>query len=640
MTGYFRLKGFLQIPWTSQILALYSIFVLMRASLTTGRATVTLELRRYDNPTHKELNGKCCEWVCWGFLQLGVCDNRFSLCIDEINWDSSMDSCAYYKMDNFYSGNDGFDFPSSFEYHRNPINFDVVDYKGGIRFKMDIWDKEVFHRINPEDHVDSYAKDIYIKPSSNNPTYLTLYGSGYSKTKIAVTVECASNYYDDYCSTYCSPRDDYWNGHYTCDPSTGAKICKAGYEGPDCNTDIDECESSPCKNNGGCRDHLNYFTCECVRGTSGDRCQVNIDECASHPCQHGSSCIDEINGYQCKCAHGYTGSTCEIEIDECKSHPCENGATCHDRVNGYNCECPPGYEGPQCHSKIAMCAKDPCKNGGICVDLVARFSCECADGFEGKFCETETDECKSNPCQNSGSCVDKVNGFQCYCVDGYDGVMCEKDMDECASGPCENDATCIDYVNRYVCYCADGFEGDSCETEINECQSNPCQNSGSCVDLINRFHCDCTTGYYGILCETDRDECASDPCANDATCIDDASGYLCSCASGFEGRLCEREINECQSNPCQNSGSCIDMINRFQCVCLTGYHGHFCEEKNIIEDDIHPGSKLTPWFWPLIGIPMVIAFAIFLAYRGHTRKQGALKPNVKYRKLQNSDTIT
>jgi len=34
--------------------------------------------------------------------------------------------------------------------------------------------------------------------------------------------------------------------------------------------------------------------CECADGWEGVNCQVNIDECASIPCEHNSKCVDKV----------------------------------------------------------------------------------------------------------------------------------------------------------------------------------------------------------------------------------------------------------------------------------------------------------------------------------------------------------
>ena len=87
---------------------------------------------------------------------------------------------------------------------------------------------------------------------------------------VELTAWCGPNYYGPSCSVQCSPQDSDARGHYTCHPSTGARLCRPGY--------------------------------------AGARCTENIDECASQPCQHGATCQDRVDGYQCSCAPGYEGT--------------------------------------------------------------------------------------------------------------------------------------------------------------------------------------------------------------------------------------------------------------------------------------------------------------------------------------------
>ena len=60
-----------------------------------------------------------------------------------------------------------------------------------------------------------------------------------------------------------------------------------------------------------CIDHPYGYTCLCEPGYTDVNCETEIDECESSPCQNGGSCSDSINLYNCTCVAGYTGLNCE-----------------------------------------------------------------------------------------------------------------------------------------------------------------------------------------------------------------------------------------------------------------------------------------------------------------------------------------
>ena len=57
------------------------------------------------------------------------------------------------------------------------------------------------------------------------------------------------------------------NGGATC-------ICKPGYFGAQCESDVNECASNPCRNGGTCLDQENRFVCQCPRGARGKFCEM------------------------------------------------------------------------------------------------------------------------------------------------------------------------------------------------------------------------------------------------------------------------------------------------------------------------------------------------------------------------------
>ena len=127
-------------------------------------------------------------------------------------------------------------------------------------------------------------------------------------------------------------------------------LCADGYNGTLCETEIDECESNPCINNGTCVNLTPGYSCECLNQFNGENCENLTDICLSSPCQHGGTCKAEnfTGNFTCSCGVGFTGVNCEVDIDECASNPCMANAYCMDLVNAYKCECYPSYSGDHC----------------------------------------------------------------------------------------------------------------------------------------------------------------------------------------------------------------------------------------------------------------------------------------------------
>ena len=92
-------------------------------------------------------------------------------------------------------------------------------------------------------------------------------------------------------------------------------------------------------------DNSGFYTCMCVVGYSGLRCQTDVNECASTPCANGGTCGDGINRFTCVCVAGYSGLLCSTNINECASVPCANGGTCTDLLASYSCTCGVGFSG-------------------------------------------------------------------------------------------------------------------------------------------------------------------------------------------------------------------------------------------------------------------------------------------------------
>eukprot|EP00064_Thunnus_orientalis_P000667 superscaffoldBa00000036_g668 len=362
------------------------------------------------------------------------------------------------------------------------------------------------------------------------------------------------------------------------------------FSGNNCEIEVNECLSQPCRNGGSCIDDLNSFSCQCPLGVTGDYCEVNIDECTSSPCLHNATCVDLVHGYGCICLPGFTGTKCELDIDECASSPCKNGATCIDQPGNYFCQCVAPFKGHNC--EFLPCeASNPCENGAVCVEELDQdhfplgFRCHCRRGFAGPRCEINVDECSSNPCFH-GFCYDE-NGVLRLGIPGLEWDLdADKMVDREADildfrlhSSLDSDATAAPlnapYRASYECVCHSGWEGENCQQEIDECLSQPCKNNATCTDLLNSYKCLCSPGWTGVDCAEDVNECDSGPCLNGAQCQEsDVPGeFFCTCPPFFSGPLCNQPYDPCDllHNPCLHNSTCLTRSNgTASCRCPAG----------------------------------------------------------------------
>ncbi|CAC5394799.1 unnamed protein product [Mytilus coruscus] len=213
-------------------------------------------------------------------------------------------------------------------------------------------------------------------------------------------------------------------------------------------------------------------SCNCKTGWEGDNCESDVNECSNKTiCQANSKCENTNGSYVCVCNDGYfnsrdvckvvfvklgwNGTTCSEDVDECKitSYICNttSNSECNNLNGTHECNCVTGYQ------KIA---------DGSCQ--------ECDSANYGDSCFKACTCIVSNTldCNN-------VNGI-CTCKNEWTGTNCELDIDECDDATtCDSisHSTCQNSVGSYDCACYVGYQKNS---------SNLCDKTTTVVVTVTR----------------------------------------------------------------------------------------------------------------------------------------------------------
>ena len=118
-------------------------------------------------------------------------------------------------------------------------------------------------------------------------------------------------------------------------PSPPGKTCQQA----------DPCASNPCANGGQCLPFEASYICHCPAGFHGPTCRQDVNECSQSPglCHHGGTCLNEVGSYRCVCRPTHTGPHCELPHVPCSPSPCQNGGTCRPTGDTtHECACLPG----------------------------------------------------------------------------------------------------------------------------------------------------------------------------------------------------------------------------------------------------------------------------------------------------------
>lgn len=155
----------------------------------------------------------------------------------------------------------------------------------------------------------------------------------------------------------------------------------------------------PCVNGATCMNTgQGSYTCTCLPGFTGVNCELEMQECDSNPCRNGGVCTVSWNRPNSDTRRALILAT-NVRVT---LPPSPSLSIPQNLESGYMCSCPQGFEGSHCEHSLLTCADLPCFHGGKCweKDSGRSYMCECPRSYTGLNCEKRVDKCTSLPCAN------------------------------------------------------------------------------------------------------------------------------------------------------------------------------------------------------------------------------------------------
>ncbi|CAF3940161.1 unnamed protein product [Rotaria sp. Silwood2] len=644
------------------IILVYDFAVL---KLSLSEVTLSLRLLHYKNPNGLTYENRPCDRRLEHDINRdGRCDTAFLFCLVRLPFQNPHNCTLGDHFTGVVGANDihFLDIDQQQQdkldtqqrslslvsiWFQSTIHFRFNYPKTGIGIIVEVFDVDDIDNRTIHDSIDFYGRtlaDLKIyrteEIAQKQRIYLrSLFGT-HTNLTADISLYCSPNFYGNYCEIRCIPNEQ----RYDCDLNTGQKICKHGYFGQDCLSDVRACEDQPCLNNGTCVVYLRGYLCRCHKGYTGRTCEIGESGCVSRPCLHNSTCetligVNPPSAYRCHCRSGYTGRNCEVAIViSCERTPCVHGQCFKIDLYTEICVCEKNWSGIDCSQALSTSSTTQ-KSYPLTTITSAKLI---QTTKQMKIIKNVTNISLKHDLRDYLNWLNINYGItrttKLFQQPVTTPIISHKyEYTSCLSAPCLHNSTCIvksDY--SFQCVCLPSFIGTYCEVEQNPCESSPCQHQSVCVTKSNRtIHCICRPHYTGKFCEYPvpfpllpfNQKCTRN-CRNGGIClIDEANREQCICKSSYTGLYCELNpscnLDPCLSNPCLSNGTCHSLLStkNYTCSCLEQYTGERCELEISSDPSIslsrdtslNPDENNTADLWPL-AIVFGYIFSLMLVF--------------------------
>ncbi|XP_060570002.1 uncharacterized protein LOC132728362, partial [Ruditapes philippinarum] len=420
--------------------------------------------------------------------------------------------------------------------------------------------------------------------------------------------ECEAWKYGFDCQSDCSCDE---SNSERCDPATGTCVCKSGWEGINCEDDVDEClNDTACPTKSECLNSEGSYVCKCKTGyvkTGATRCEECDSRHFGEDCARECTCdienTEDCNHEtgSCTCNQGWQGQDCSEDVNECSSNSsiCDFKAysICRNNIGSYECICRDGFlEQSGICTDFNECLDNETNScGQKCLNLPGSYECACFSGFHMSAGDCQdVDECKkNNTCDHN--CNNTYGGFICSCEIGfYLNVTDRKSCVDCEKWTygfeCGHNCSChVPNSERCDsktgdCICAKEWNGSDCTEDVDECiNEGICQENSYCENSYGSFDCLCDIGYQmtnGNICKECDNPYYGKNCSKVCDCVplgtfecNHVNGS-CTCRKGWTGVLCNVDIDECEENKtiCEykDNSTCNNENGSYKCLCNGG----------------------------------------------------------------------